>query len=174
MGDDRSTGKPEEIARSLLAQAPRSETEIEAALARAGFDRPRIAAVLERLRRAGAVDDDRLAEHLLLTRAERLRHGPTRLLADLARRGLSERKGRNAWARLVERGDLDPDRILSERIRGALRRSGGRLGGREYARLYNALLRAGFESEAVEAALRRESVEPPDEVASERFDDDVP
>jgi len=172
---DEGTGRaPEEILRRLLARGPRTESEIALALERAGVGRARIDAILDRLRRAGVLDDARLAEHVLLTRSERLGHGPNRLLPDLVRRGVPEGVARAAWDRLVERGDVDPDRTMAGRIRAAVRRAGGSLGGRDYARLYNALLRAGFESEAVEAALRRESVEPPDEDASERFDDDVP
>jgi regulatory protein len=136
-----------ERAVALLARRPYGEAELGRRLAAEGHGGEEIERALAELRRWGLLDDRRLAEHFILARAERLGHGPGRLLADLQRRGVAGDVAREVLEELCRRGDLDPDALLRRAIR---RRGAG--DERAKARMYNALLRAGFD----ETSIRRE------------------
>ncbi len=117
-------------------------------------------AVLDRLEEAGLVDDARLAAGLLLSGSSRPGRAPERLFREIERRGIPAEIVRAAWRRLVAAGDVDPSGGLEREAARRLAAEGGALDRRGFARVYNALLRAGFEPEAVEAALA--SRRPPD------------
>jgi regulatory protein len=154
-----SDGSPEKSAfdraLDLVSRRPLTRAELRRKLSSEGYGAGDVEETAARLSASGLLDDARLASHYLLTRSERLRHGRARLLSDLVRRGVERGVAERAWAEAVEAGDLDPSAGLAREVERRATALGGRLDEKRYARVYNALLRAGFEPERVEAALER-------------------
>jgi regulatory protein len=139
----------------LLARRPLTCAEVRLKLVAEGCDPSEAASAVDRLAAGGVLDDFRLASHYFLTRSERLGHGRGRLLAELERRGIDPEVAGRAWDALVETGDLDPMARLAREAERRAAAAGGALDRKRYARVYNALLRAGFDPGAVAAALER-------------------
>jgi regulatory protein len=159
----------------LLARRPLTEAELCRGLAALGHAERSVKEACRRLRSSGYIDDLELAVDFILTRSRRLGHGPSRLLDELVRRGVARPVAESALGRVVERGELDPREQLREQIRRRRRGRVGRLAPGEYARVYNALLRAGFEADAVRQELDPQLAAP--EPSDSEFQgpyDDVP
>ncbi len=153
---DGSPAKPAlDRALDLVSRRPLTRAELLRKLAFEGYPAGDREEAVARLAASGLLDDARLASHFLLTRSERLGHGRERLLAELVRRGVEREVAERAWAEAVGAGDLDPGAGLAREVERRAIAQGGRLDEKRYARVYNALLRAGFEPEKVEAALER-------------------
>jgi len=144
----------ERLALDWLARRPLTAAELGRRLAAAGHAPAVVHAACRRLAAAGLLDDRELARHYVVARAERLGHGPRRLVGELVRRGVPQSVARAAWRAAVEDGDLDLDQLLQRQIRRRLGARGGRLDRSGYARVYTALLRAGFPAAAAVVALR--------------------
>ena len=108
--------------------------------------------MVETLRRRGYLGDAELAMQYVVARATRLGHGPLRLQRDLEQRGIDASVAQRAWQQAVEQGDVDPETLLGRAVE---RRLGGSAlqGPGNYRRVYNALIRAGFDPHDVRAAL---------------------
>lgn len=135
----------------MLARRPLSERELRTRLTGRGHAEGEVETALGRLRAAGYLSDEQLALDSIVARAERLGHGRLRLVRNLTERGIDERVAAAAWRRAVDQGDVDPDALLRRAI--ARRVGSGALDRRAYARAYNALLRAGFEPDALRSGL---------------------
>jgi regulatory protein len=136
-----------------LGRRPLSVARLADRLRASGHAPEEVERVCARLSASGHLDDRRFAEHWLVTRAERLGHGPERLRADLEREGVPAMLVAEVWRDLVARGDLDPAAMLARKLRRLRGAGDGPLGRRGTARVYNALLRAGFPADDVERAL---------------------
>ena len=165
-----------ERAARLLASRPRTEHELRERLARDGFETPEIERALDWARDAGYLDDAALAQRWIAARAARRGYGRGRLMAELARRGVDRDVAEAAWRRATEGGEVDPRAVLERAIERKVRSVGGRLDDRAMARVYNALLRAGFDANDVRAALasRRVRTDGGGDGADERTDHDLP
>jgi len=137
----------------LLARRPLTGGELREGLVAAGHTPDAVEAICARLEEAGQIDDEKLARHFILTRAARLGHGPGRLIGDLVRRGVRRDVAEHAWVVAVDEGEVSLEDILAQQVRRRIARRGRPLDRRAYARVYNALLRAGFPADAVERAL---------------------
>ena len=135
-----------ETALHLLKRRPRTRAELCGELERLGHEDSEIEQTLAALDSSGYLNDTELARDYITKRAARLHHGRERLLADLERRGVTRAEAERAWNEAVESGDLDPAEPLRAAIRRRVRERGS-LDSKAYARVYNALLRAGFEAE---------------------------
>jgi regulatory protein len=168
-------GKTEAQALRLLARRPCSEAEMRSRLLESGFDPQEVAAAIEGLRERRLLDDEALALLWVTVRAPRLGRGPVRLIEELVDRGVDRAVAEAAWDRAVREGDLDPVDLLRKEAERRIAAEGGRLEGRRYARVYNALLRAGFEPEAIRAALApaRSVPDDPAKDAASEYDDDI-
>jgi len=144
-----------ERALELVSRRPLTRAEVRKKLVADGFETSDAEAAVERLTASGVLDDAKLASHYLLTRTERLGHGRERLVGDLVRRGVEAGVAERVWNEIVGAGDLDPKALLAREAARRAAAEGGALDRRGYARVYNALLRAGFEPGDVEAALER-------------------
>jgi regulatory protein len=158
---------------NLLARRPLTEFELRRALESDGRSPAEIDTACRHLHRDGYLDDRELAQDFIRTRSQRLGHGPGRLLEDLRRRGIPRNTSEAALAMVVASGDVDPVEVLRSQIR---RRTGGAssLDRRAFARVYNALLRAGFNEDMVRQELERYLDEriPPDASFADEADDD--
>ncbi len=139
----------------LVERRPLTRAEVRRKLLAEGFEPGEAEAAVDRLAASGVVDDARLAAHDLLTRTARLGHGRERLIGELVRRGVDPSVADRAWDEIVGAGDLDPKDLLDREAARRVASEGGALDRKGYARVYNALLRAGFEPGEVEAALER-------------------
>jgi regulatory protein len=157
------TAEPEQVALRELARRPLTRAELVSRLRARGYDETALDEVLERLEKMGYVDDLALSLDYIVTRANRLGHSHHKLLLDLERRGVDRTVARNAWNRALEQGDVHPVKILRSRVSKELARSGGALDRKAYRRVYNALLRAGFDAASVV-----------DELSQHRSDDPPP
>lgn len=151
---------------ALLARRPLTRAELARELAAEGHPAPAVESALADAAERGWIDDLALAVDFIVTRSARLGHGPRRLIADLEARGLAQDLAERAWRLALERGEVDPERLLcaaAERRLGAAR---GRPTPRELRRVYTALLRAGFAEEAVRQVLRAHGLDDAAGVAS--------
>ena len=160
----------------LLTRRPLSEDELCRRLQAQGHAVQEVESACRRLRQAGYLDDRRLAMDFIVTRAERLGHGPQRLVADLLRRGVRAEVARSAMHLAVERGDVAPRELLRARIRSRLGDGPQQLQPPAYARMYHALRRAGFDEESVGRELEpyRAVLEFPGELTADERTDDLP
>jgi regulatory protein len=140
------------LALSWLARRELTERQIRARLGRKDVEAGEIEAAVERLRREGALDDRRVAGAYVRTAVRLKGRGPLRLRRDLQTLGVSGAAAREAIdAALAETPeDALIDRALARRwpATGDVDRAG-------LARIYRALLRQGFASDKVMAAIRR-------------------
>lgn len=144
-----------ERAIELVSRRPLTCAEVRRKLVAEGFEPAAAEAAAGRLSDSGVLDDAKLASHYILARTERLGHGRERLIGELVRRGVEPEVARRAWDDIVGAGDLDPGSLLAREAGRRVRAEGGRLDRKGYARVYNALLRAGFEPGDVDAALEQ-------------------
>ncbi len=160
----------------LLARRPLSQDELCRRLAAQGHAAEEVESACRKLRQAGYLDDRRFAMDFIVTRAERLGHGPERLVADLVRRGVRAEVARAAMLRAVDQGDVAPLELLRARVRSRLGDGPRQLQPRAYARMYNALRRAGFEEESIGRELEpyRAVLESPGELTADERTDDLP
>lgn len=153
----RRTAAPGEDARERaarkLASRPRTEAELRALLASEDFRAEEVDRAVRWAREAGHLDDGALAERWIATRAHRGGYGRARLVAELLRRGVERDVAEAAWRRAVEEGEVVPEAVLERALERKVASLGGRLDDRAAARVYNALLRAGFDASDVRAAL---------------------
>jgi regulatory protein len=160
---------------SLLARRPRTSQELDQELERRGHGREAIDEARRRVESDGYLDDAALALHFIGARANRLGHGPARLIGDLLRRGVSPEVAERAWQIAVEQGEVDPADLLR---RAVVRRLKGRakLDSRAVARVYNALLRAGYDGLEVQRELEgyRAAVDPFTSNLDDGTTDDLP
>lgn len=171
-----SGGGARQRALKLLAFRPRTEVELRRRLAEDGFPDPEIEDVVAWAIESGYVDDRSLSEQWIETRGARKGLGRARLLGELVGRGVARNVAEEAWKRVVADGGIDPDAVLRRAVERKVSAAGGRLDGRRYGRVYNALLRAGFDASAVRAALtpHRPSSRDEGDEAAERTDHDLP
>ena len=144
-----ATTRPEEAALRELARRPLTRAEVGSRLRAAGHDGAVLDDALDRLEAIGYVDDLVLALDYIVTRANRLGHSRRKLLRDLERRGVDREVARSAWNRALDQGDVRPEALLRRRVAKELERSGGTLDPKAYRRVYNALLRAGFDAASI-------------------------
>jgi regulatory protein len=154
----------------LLARRPLSELELRGRLDGRGHDPDDVARVLGRLRAASYLDDERLALDLILFRS-RKGHGPERTSEEIRRRGVGEEAIRRAWEAAARDHDIDPREMLRLRVRRHLQNEARPLDQRQLRRVYNALLRAGFEAADVRSELDPFLDEPGPRDDSRRDDD---
>ena len=138
----------------LLSVRPLTCTELRKRLSSRGHPEDEIDEALERLRVEGYLDDAGLARHYIAVRAERRGHGRNRLVRELRGRGVSEGVAVTAWEQVVADGEIDPAALLSREVERRVGREGGRLEQAAYRRVYNTLLRAGFEASEIVSELR--------------------
>ncbi len=128
-----------------LARKDRSTAELRSRLARAGHTPEAIDDALAAARERGWIDDSRFAREAVLSAAGRGR-GRTRIVAQLVSRGLSRGEAEAAWDRAVATGEIDPEAALTRALARFQPRGGG---ASDRRRLYNSLLRAGFETDRI-------------------------
>jgi regulatory protein len=133
----------------FLSYRPRSTSEVRDNLTGKGFEPPAIDAALERLARLGYLDDLAFARYWVSNRDEFRPKGPLALRQELREKGIASALCDEALAE-VDFTDAAYRAAQSQikRLRGADRRTAQR-------KLYDALLRRGFRSEAAMDVVKR-------------------
>ena len=139
---------------TLLAGGELSAAQLGERLRRRSFAREEIDAALARLRREGALDDRRMAEAYTRRAVEVRRQGPARIARELAARGVDATVAKAAIDEAFAGQDAEAlvDRALARRLGGPVTTRA------EFRRLYQYLLRQGFDGSTAAAALRRRGV----------------
>lgn len=147
------------VAVALLARREVSEQQLCERLRLKGLAHDTIHDAVDRLKREGALNDARFAASYARTAARAKRHGPERVLHDLARAGIP----RDTARQVVEEafaGDTDLlERAVDRRVTAARHPIDTPA---QFRRLYAQLVRQGFSSETVIAALRKRAKARPD------------
>jgi len=143
MHGDPLREKAEQKAYRLLARRGHSEKELREKLRQGGFAEPVIAAVVEKCRQLGYLDDAKYARQRTRELAVNRLLGDRRIVVDLREKGIPEELGRQAIAEVREEiGEAEAiDAVLRKRARGM---AAADRDDREKARLARNLLGKGF------------------------------
>ncbi|MCC7204614.1 MAG: regulatory protein RecX [Phycisphaeraceae bacterium] len=141
-------------AMKMLNRRAASRRQVELKLQKAGFERPVIAAALERLERIGAVDDLTMGRELVRQILARKPAGVRLLGVKLGQKGLSRKVVDQVLGELAP-SDEDALAAAMKLARARLPRLAGLEPAVRKRRLWGLLARRGFESEVIERAMRR-------------------
>ena len=162
----RSRGAPSQLdaaalyqhALRALSRRPHAFAELEAKLLRRCARPSDVSAVCRRLVRSGFLNDRHVAESHAALRRDQALLGPSRVVAELRRRGIDEPLAEQAVAKAYRETDEGQLARLFLRKRISQRPGGRRVDRpKEIMRLYRALARAGFEPSTISDALREVS-----------------
>ena len=165
---DDDTNHPVELARTaalrMLARRELSAAQVRERLIGRGHASGAVDDAIVRLREAGLIDDGRVARAFARTRALVKRHGRERVLRELRTMGIEREIARMAIDDVF--GALDERDLLETALERRLRPRMALEDPAVQRRLYAAMVRQGFEAEAVGRAIRarlRRAREPEDE-----------
>ena len=103
------------IALTLLDTRSRSEAELRARLTSRGVPEEISEELIKRFRDVGLLDDAVFADALTRARVQVDRHGPTRIRAELRRRGVDENVVAEALAQVGQEEELETARAFAQR-----------------------------------------------------------
>ena len=158
----------EAAVRALMRRAY-SVYEMKQLLGRRTEDDKLLRTVMDRLKRAKMIDDERFAKQFARQRTEIRRQGKFRIARDLRARGVPDRHIEAALAEAAK--ETDESAIVRQRLERKLRSFRGEISENKIASMYRSLLRAGFSADVVRRelkALTREEV-PDARVAARRI-----
>lgn len=129
----------------LISYRERSTAELVTRLADKGYDSAEIDAAVERLRTLGYLDDERFARSLTESRVRNKHWGRTRILADLAKKGVPSDIAQSVLAELDAETET---RTATEALGRWMRtnRAPSPLERRDFERAYRHLAARGFSS----------------------------
>jgi regulatory protein len=146
--EDSSLRSPEErnafaFILAKLGRRDHTEKELRQGLARKGFEEDASEKALERARREGLVNDERLAGTLARTSARSGRRGPLRVLAALRNKGVASETARAATKAAFEGAD-ETDPNLARFATNLLRRAKGETKKDRRLKVLRSLVARGF------------------------------
>jgi regulatory protein len=147
----------EAAVRALMRRAY-SVYEMKQLLGRRTEDDHLLRTVMDRLKRAKMIDDERFAKQFVRQRTEIRRQGKFRIARDLRARGVLDRHIEAALAETAK--ETNEGAVVRQRLERKLRSFHGEIGENKMASMYRSLLRAGFSADVVrrelEAMMREE------------------
>jgi regulatory protein len=152
----------EAAVRALMRRAY-SVYEMKQLLGRRTEDDNLLRTVMDRLKRAKMIDDERFAKQFARQRTEIRRQGKFRIARDLRARGVPDRHIEAALAESAK--DTDESAVVRQRLERKLRSFRGEITENKIASMYRSLLRAGFSADIVRRELKfltREEVPEPE------------
>ena len=141
-----------EAAVRALMRRPYSVYEMKQLLGRRTEDDELLKNVMDRLKRAKMIDDERFAKQFVRQRTEIRRQGKFRIARDLRARGVPDRHIEAALAESAK--ETDEAAIVRQRLERKLRSFRGEIDERKMAAMYRSLLRAGFSADVVRRELK--------------------
>ena len=157
----------EAAVRALMRRAY-SVYEMKQLLGRRTEDDKHLRTVMDRLKRAKMIDDDRFAKQFARQRTEIRRQGKFRIARDLRARGVPDRHIEAALAETAK--ETDEAAIVRQRIDRKLRSFRGEITENKMASVYRSLLRAGFSADVVRRELKSLTREEVPEVETQTED----
>jgi regulatory protein len=152
----------ESAVRALMRRAY-SVYEMKQLLGRRTEDDTLLRNVMDRLKRAKMIDDERFAKQFARQRTEIRRQGKFRIARDLRARGVPDRHIEAALAESAK--ETDESDVVRQRLERKLRSFRGEITENKIASMYRSLLRAGFSADIVRRELKsltREEVPEPE------------
>ncbi len=141
----------EAAVRALMRRAY-SVYEMKQLLGRRTEDDELLKTVMDRLKRAKMVDDERFAKQFVRQRTEIRRQGKFRIARDLRARGVPDRHIESALADAAK--ETDESAVVRQRLERKLRSFRGEISENKMASMYRSLLRAGFSADVVRRELK--------------------
>lgn len=141
----------EAAVRALMRRAY-SVYEMKQMLGRRTDDDNLLKTVMDRLKRAGMIDDARFAKQFVRQRTEIRRQGKFRIARDLRARGVPDRHIEAALEETAK--ETDEGAIVRQRLERKLQSFRGEIGENKMASMYRSLLRAGFSADVVRRELK--------------------
>ena len=141
----------EAAVRALMRRAY-SAYEMKQLLGRRTEDDHLLGTVMDRLKRAKMIDDERFAKQFVRQRTEIRRQGKFRIARDLRARGVLDRHIEAALAETAK--ETDEAAIVRQRLERKLQSLRGEIDERKTASIYRSLLRAGFSADVVRQELK--------------------
>jgi regulatory protein len=141
----------EAAVRGLMRRAY-SVYEMKQLLGRRTEDDKLLRTVIDRLKRAKMIDDERFAKQFARQRTEIRRQGKFRITRDLRARGVPDRHIQAALADAAK--EIDEAAIVRQRLERKLRSFRGEINENKIASMYRSLLRAGFSADVVRRELK--------------------
>jgi len=137
--------------RALMRRAY-SVYEMKQLLGRRTEDDKLLRSVMDRLKRAKMIDDERFAKQFARQRTEIRRQGKFRIARDLRARGVPDRHIEAALAESAK--ETDESAVVRQRLERKLRSFRGEITENKIASMYRSLLRAGFSADVVRRELK--------------------
>src|SRR5271163_3017315 len=134
--------------RALMRRAY-SVYEMKQLLGRRTEDDKLLRTVMDRLKRAKMIDDERFAKQFARQRTEIRRQGKFRIARDLR---VPDRHIEAALAEAAK--EIDESAVVRQRLERKLRSFRGEIGENKMASMYRSLLRAGFSADVVRRELK--------------------
>jgi regulatory protein len=141
----------EAAVRALMRRAY-SAYEMKQILGRRTEDDHLLGTVMDRLKHAKMIDDERFAKQFVRQRTEIRRQGKFRIARDLRARGVLDRHIEAALAEAAK--ETDEAAIVRQRLERKVRSFLGKIDERKMASMYRSLLRAGFSADVVRRELK--------------------
>jgi regulatory protein len=141
----------EAAVRALMRRAY-SVYEMKTMLSRRTDDDNLLKTVMDRLKSAKMLDDERFAKQFARQRTEIRRQGKFRIARDLRARGVPDRHIEAALAETAQ--DTDEAAVVRQRLERKLRSFRGEISENKMASMYRSLLRAGFSADVIRRELK--------------------
>lgn len=138
---------------SMLAAQSRSARDLERRLIRKGEDAAHVRSAIERLARAGFVDDAAYSRQLARSRLLGAGHSSRRLRQELARRGVARDVAEAAVAEVVTEEAVDEIELAIAASRKKFRSLASLDPATRRRRLYAFLARRGYDADAIRRAM---------------------
>lgn len=142
-----------ERALKLLTQKSRSISSLRQLLKKRCPDDVAVESVIDKCVAHGYLDDVKYALQFARSRVERKRQGRRRIALELKARGIPERLIESTLMKVFD--SIDEDQLLSRAIEAKVRHSRAPWDVRKTKRLYDQMVRAGFNTEAILKAFKR-------------------
>lgn len=152
---ERSSRSTYDRALDMLESRSRSVAELRRGLIRKGEPPADVDAAIDRLRRAGLLDDGNYARQLARTKALGAGHSRRRIGQELAKRGVERSVADAAIADVFDEEGVDETVSIDRAARKKARSLGALDPKTRQRRLYAFLARRGYDSDAIGAAIRR-------------------
>ena len=140
----------------ILSHRELSTAQVRDRLARKGFNPTSIEPAIQQLQREGALDDRRTARSVAHRSAHVSLHGRHRAMRELRKRGISQDISTSIVEEIyseIDETDLS-ERALARRLKGSIESPA------EMRRLYQYLIRQGFEGWLAQSILRTHTTQP--------------
>jgi regulatory protein len=141
------------VAMRALMRRAHSVHQMRLLLERRAAEESLVPPVMQKLKRSGYLDDARFALEFARSHARTRHQGKYRIARELRTRGVPDRHIESALESAFTEGDESA--LLRARVEKRRKSLRGPLNQRQYASLYNNLMRAGFPPHAIRGELNR-------------------